>query len=156
MQMRPLVSVIVPTHNRAGLLGEALDSVFAQQGAGELFDLDVIVVDDASSDHPAGVVSRYPSARCIRLDENRGLSGARNVGLEAARGSYVAFLDDDDLWLPRKLKLQVAALERTPAAGVAYSQYYVRSRGGKAILMPEAGTAPSGWVLPAMLTAPWS
>lgn len=154
--MRPLVSAVIPTHNRADLLREALDSVFAQQGAGELFDLDVIVVDDASSDHTVGVVSGYPTARCIRLDQNRGLSGARNAGLEGTRGSYVAFLDDDDLWLPHKLKLQVAALERNPTAGVAYSQYYVQRRGGKPVLTPEAASAPSGWVLPAMLTGPWS
>ena len=154
--MRPLVSVVIPTWNRADLLREAIDSVFAQQGVGELFDLEALVVDDASSDHTPDVVARYGAVRHIRLKENRGLpAGARNVGIEASTGTYVAFLDDDDLWLPGKLKLQVPALESNTAAGVAYSHYYIQKRGRKPVLVPEAKDPPSGWVLPAMLTRDW-
>jgi len=149
------VSVVIPTCNRADPLREAIDSVFGQHGAGKLFDLEVIVVDDASSDHTPDVAVHYGAARYIRLNENRGPSGARNVGIEASTGNYVAFLDDDDLLLPGKLSLQVAALERDPLAGVAYSQYYITQRVGRSILVPDARRAPSGWVLRAMLTEEW-
>jgi len=151
----PLVSVVIATRNRADLLREAIDSVFAQQGTGELFDLEVIVVDDASSDHTPNVVARYGAARNIRLNENRGLSGARNAGIEASTGKYVAFSDDDDLCLPEKLRLHVAALERDPSVGVAYGQYYINQKVGRPILVPEVRHAPSGWVLGAMLTGEW-
>src|SRR5262249_38807625 len=95
---KPLVSVIIATHNRATLLPTALDSVYAQKGIGEQFDVEVIVVDDASSDSTSDIVRQsYPSARYIRLPENRGVSGTRNAGLAASQGAFVAFLDDDDV-----------------------------------------------------------
>lgn len=99
--MKPLVSAIIPTHNRATLLAEALASVYAQEGKGEEFDLEVIVVDDASSDATPEVVKRF-DARYLRFDSNRGLSAARNAGIAASTGA--SFLDDDDLWTPRRLR----------------------------------------------------
>ncbi len=140
--MKPSVSVIIPTRNRAPLLAQALDSVFAQEGIGTLYDMDVVVVDDASTDATPDVVARYPSVRHIRLSTNRGVGRARNVGIAESTGTFVAFLDDDDLWLPRKLTLQVAALEADPETGVAYSQLILASQGGE-YLFPELH-APSG------------
>lgn len=137
--MRPSVSVIVPTCNRATLLAQALDSVFAQKGLGTEFDMDVVVVDDASTDATGDVVARHPSARHIRLATNQGVGHARNVGIEESTGTFVAFLDDDDLWLPEKLSLQVAALEAAPESGVAYSQVII----GQQYIFPEHH-APSG------------
>ena len=106
----PIVSVIIPTHNRANLLKTALDSVYAQEGIGESFEIEVIVVDDASSDNTPDVVLGYP-AKFIRHETNQGASAARNSGIKASQGKYVAFLDDDDLFLPHKLKTQVPVLE---------------------------------------------
>ena len=107
---RVLVSVVVPTRNRAHLLPEAVASVQAQ----ELEDWELIVVDDASddgtSDWVAGVAD--PRVRGIRLDQHGERSAARNTGLEAARGRYVLFLDDDDRLLPRTLLELSSALDR--------------------------------------------
>lgn len=148
--VRPLVTALITTYNRAALLREALDSVLAQEGAGEDYDLEVVVVDDGSTDQTPDVVARYPGVRYIRLDPNRGPPAALNAGLAASRGHYIAFLDDDDVWLPRKLRLQVPVLEADTAAGVAYSQFYRLHRGTR-VLLPKAGRTPSGdvflWVL---------
>src|SRR5688500_3105591 len=108
----PLVSVIIPTHNRAPQLRAALRSVFAQEGRSDLFDLDVIVIDDASTDDTCDVVREFPLARYLRFDVNRGPSAARNAGINVCKGRYVAFLDDDDIWLSTHLKVQVPILEQ--------------------------------------------
>lgn len=147
--MRPSVSVIIPTRNRATVLSEALDSVFAQEGVGRQFDMEVVVVDDASTDATSDIVARYPQARHIRLSTNRGVGRARNVGIKETTGTFVAFLDDDDVWLPRKLSLQVAALEGRPGTGAAYSQLVIVSRGQKYIF-PDPH-APSGSIFHRML-----
>jgi GT2 family glycosyltransferase len=139
---RPSITAVVATRNRVALLREALDSIYAQEGAGKQFDVEVIVVDDASTDDTPGVVARYPNARCIRLPVNRGQSVARNIGFNSGSGKYVAFLDDDDVWLPEKLSRQVAALEADPAAGVAYSQFIIAS-GDQRSIFPDK-SAPSG------------
>jgi glycosyltransferase involved in cell wall biosynthesis len=147
------VSVIVPTHNRARLLREALDSIYAQEGAGDLFDLEVIVVDDGSTDNTAEIAALFPSVRYIRLSPNRGLSNARNVGIEASKGDYVAFLDDDDVWLPHKMYLQVTTLESHPEAAVAYGDYLVCGDDGRPVGKPGQtwGQGPSGRVFEKLL-----
>ena len=119
---RPLISAIVPTHNRSALLREALDSVMSVEGQGELFDLETIVVDDASTDDTRDVVARYP-VQYIRNVVNQGLSASRNTGVAVSRSQYVAFLDDDDLWLPQRFRAQVAVMESRPDVGLAYSPY---------------------------------
>ena len=105
----PTVSVIIPTYDRAPVLGRAIDSVLAQTHT----DLEVVVVDDASTDETAAVVERRRDPRLERVahDENRGASAARNTGIEHATGEYVAFLDSDDEWRPRKLERQLERLE---------------------------------------------
>jgi glycosyltransferase involved in cell wall biosynthesis len=104
----PLVSVVIPAYNRAGVVGRAVDSALAQT----LEDVEVIVVDDGSSDDTEAVLGAYDDTRLriISHEKNRGRSAARNTGLDAAAGEYVAFLDSDDRWLPGKLERQVAAL----------------------------------------------
>jgi glycosyltransferase involved in cell wall biosynthesis len=106
----PKVSVIIPTHNRAGYLGGAIESVLKQT----FKDLEVIVVDDNSTDNTAEVVRRFKNRRInyIRKNTNKGPSAARNTGLAAARGKYIAFLDDDDEWVPHKLQKQVELLDK--------------------------------------------
>ncbi len=147
---RPLVSVIIPTHNRAHCLPQALNSVYAQEGLGHDFDIEVIVVDDASSDATSEVISRYREVRCIRLPESRGAARAYNAGLRASKGCYISFLDDDDVWLPHKLRVQVPLLKAHPDVGVVYGQSLMRY-GEREQLIPEATQAPSGWVFMPML-----
>jgi hypothetical protein len=147
---RPLVSVVIPTRNRAECLPRALDSVYRQEGLGELFDLEVIVVDDASSDTTREVVESYPGVRYFRLPERRGVSAATNVALRASHGCYITFLDDDDTWLTHKLRTQVPILTAHPDIGVLYSQSLVRT-GDTEELYPDAGTAPSGRIFVEML-----
>ena len=110
------VSVIIPTFNRAGMIGRCLDSVRAQT----FRDLEIVVVDDGSTDDTRAVVGRYQGVRYV-WQENQERSAARNRGLAASRGRFVAFLDSDDEWLPEKLARQVAYLERYPAAGMVHA-----------------------------------
>jgi glycosyltransferase involved in cell wall biosynthesis len=108
----PRISVIIPAFNRAALIGGAINSVLQQT----LEDWELIVVDDASVDDLPGALEKFTDDR-IRLERhssNRGVSAARNTGLAAARGRYVAFLDSDDHWLPTKLEKQVRVLENDP------------------------------------------
>ncbi len=104
----PLVSVIVPTHNRCLLLGHTLRSVLAQRAV----ELQVIVVDDGSSDATAQTVAGFADPRVVLLRNPHplGVSHARNRGIAAADGDWIAFLDDDDLWAPDKLASQLAAV----------------------------------------------
>jgi glycosyltransferase involved in cell wall biosynthesis len=127
-----------------------VDSIYAQEGLGEHFDIEIIVVDDASSDSTTGVVRRYSGVRYIRQPERWGVSAARNAGLRASTGCYISFLDDDDVWLPNKLRVQVPQLEAHTDVGVVYGQSLIR-RGAGERLSPEVRRAPSGWVFPAML-----
>ncbi|MBX3012079.1 MAG: glycosyltransferase [Caldilineaceae bacterium] len=111
----PLVSVIIPTYNRADLIQKTLDSVLAQTYP----QIELIVVDDGSTDNTEQVVGEYDngSVQYIRK-ANGGEASARNWGIRAAKGKYIACLDSDDLWQPLKLAHQVAALEQSQAAWV--------------------------------------
>jgi hypothetical protein len=111
----PTVSIIIPAYNASGLLEAAIASIAAQT----LREIEVILVDDASSDDTAAqartLLARHGLAHeVIRLAANAGPAAARNRGVAAARGTYVAFLDADDEWLPDKLRLQVALMEANP------------------------------------------
>lgn len=110
MNVPPRVSVVIPTYDRPGLVQRAVDSVLAQT----FEDLECIVVDDCSpSEASASAIEAYDDPRLTvhKLEENRGPSGARNAGIERAEGEYIAFLDDDDRWLPAKLERQVELLD---------------------------------------------
>jgi glycosyltransferase involved in cell wall biosynthesis len=101
------VSVVIPAYNAAWCVGRAIDSVLAQT----FRDVELIVVNDGSTDGTAGVLARYASQIRIVTKPNGGLSSARNAGIHAATGEYVAFLDADDWWLPHKLERQVAWMD---------------------------------------------
>jgi glycosyltransferase involved in cell wall biosynthesis len=105
----PRVSVVVPAYERGDVVGRAIDSALAQT----VGDIEVVVVDDGSSDDTGAVVEAYDDERVRGLahETNRGVSAARNTGVAAATGEYVAFLDSDDEWLPRKLERQLAVLD---------------------------------------------
>jgi len=113
----PLVSVIVTTCNRAHYLPDALASVRAQTYVA----YELIVVDDGSSDETPSLLRRLEATgvRCLR-QPNRGVAVARNQGVQAARGELIAFLDDDDLWLPDKLERQISVIRRAPDTAVVY------------------------------------
>jgi glycosyltransferase involved in cell wall biosynthesis len=117
----PLVSVIIPTHDRKDFLAQAIRSVLEQTYQ----DFELIVVDDASADGTADYLTSLTDARLrlFRHDQVSGGAAARNTGIRAARGKYIAFLDDDDRWAPTKLAMQVAALEGQTAYAVAYSNW---------------------------------
>ena len=111
----PAVTVVIPAYNAAETLAPALDSVLNQT----FDDLEVIVVDDGSTDDTASVAARFGSPiSCIRT-ENGGVSRARNRGLEEARAELVAFLDADDLWKPEKIERQLRLLRDRPEAGIS-------------------------------------
>jgi glycosyltransferase involved in cell wall biosynthesis len=114
----PRVSVIIPVYNGSRTIAEALDSVFSQT-----FDAyEVIVINDASQDHPVELLESYGSRiKLVSLMENRGQSAARNLGASLAQGEYLAFLDQDDVWYPRKLERQVGILDQHPEVGLVYS-----------------------------------
>jgi glycosyltransferase involved in cell wall biosynthesis len=108
--LRPSVSCIVPVFNGERYLGEALDSIFAQNYE----PLEVLVVNDGSTDGTAGVLAKY-SKRLICLEQkNKGPAACRNFGVKASRGEFVAFLDQDDLWHCEKLSRQIARFEARP------------------------------------------
>jgi glycosyltransferase involved in cell wall biosynthesis len=115
----PRVSVIIPAYSAAKFIGPALDSVFAQTYR----DYEVVVVNDGSPDTPELEEVLQPYAEKIEYitQENRGLSGARNTGIRAARGEFVAFLDADDLWEPNYLERQFAEIERRPELDIVYA-----------------------------------
>jgi len=117
----PTVSVVIPAYNAAPWIAETLDSVLAQT----FLDFEVIVVDDGSSDKTPEVVAGYGSRVRYLRKENGGAASARNVGIRAARGSYIAFVDADDLWLPEKLQLQMDLFSRHPDLAWVYSDAIV-------------------------------
>ena len=116
-----MVSVVIPTHNRADLLPRAIKSVQAQTVA----DLEILVVSDGSTDNTKEIVEALAKTDSrIRLIENfpaQGGNVARNTGIEAAKGEYVAFLDDDDEWMPEKLEKQLQIMQQDPSVGLVYT-----------------------------------
>ena len=115
----PLVSVIIPVYNGERFLSAALDSVFAQ----DYRPIEVIVVDDGSTDRTAEIARGYPEARHI-YQANQGPGATRNTGIAAARGEFIAFLDADDIWLPNKLIAQVSYLLEHPQVGYVITRMH--------------------------------
>lgn len=113
----PLLSVVIPTWNRAQLVCDAVNSALFSA------EVEVIVVDDASTDATASVLKAAfgPRIRLLRLEHRRGPGGARNAGARLARGEFVAFLDSDDVWLPGKLDAELEIFARFPNAEVVVS-----------------------------------
>src|SRR5205823_3627484 len=110
--MKPAVSVILPVHNRADVLGRSIQSVLDQT----LNNFELIVVDDGSTDGSLAVAKSFadPRIKIIEHGENRGGNAARNAGIRAAQAPLIAFLDSDDVYLPKKLERAAAEFERHP------------------------------------------
>lgn len=116
----PKVSIIIPTYNRKHLLEPALTSVFKQTYS----NTEIIVVDDCSTDGTSGWIEKnYPAVNLISLNKNRGAAGARNVGIEAAKGEYIAFLDSDDYWNIDYLEKSIEALSRNLTSSFAFCNH---------------------------------
>lgn len=116
------VSVVIPTHNRAFIIGDAIRSVLEQT----FQDFEIIIVDDASTDSTEEVVRSFQDERIsyVKLDGKIGASAARNVGIRTAKSEYVAFLDSDDLWLPDKLEKQLEVFkDGNTKLGVVYTRW---------------------------------
>ena len=139
----PFFTVVIPTHNRSNLLKRAIASVINQSY--EYFE--IVIVDDHSSDETFSVIKKFTDFR-IRYMQNKrakGACGARNTGIYSAKGQWVAFLDDDDVWLSDKLKLQHELAQNvSETVGLICSDYAVyKKEQGKPIIFKNR---PSGWV----------
>ena len=123
--MSPLVSVVIPVYNRSELVGRAIRSVLAQTWV----DFEVIVVDDASDDGtPERIRDEFgEQVRLLVQERNRGVSAARNCGVSAGCGEWMAFLDADDEWLPEKLAKQLAALRASGLAVCHTDEIWIRN-----------------------------
>lgn len=115
---KPEVSVIIPTHNRATMLKEAMDSVLTQ----DFQDYELIVVDDGSTDRTTEIIDTFYKDIKVLRQSHQGVSRARNTGIKAASGNLVAFLDSDDLWRPQKLSHQVDFFNANPKAQICQTE----------------------------------
>lgn len=151
----PRVSVIIPTRNRAYFLQQAIGSVLDQT----FRDFEVVVVDDGSTDATPYVLQKWKDRIRVVRQESSGVSRARNVGIRAARGRYLSFLDSDDLWLKDKLEVQVRFLDANPHYAVCYTdEAWVRR--GKRVNPKKSHRKYSGWIydrcLPLCIISPSS
>jgi glycosyltransferase involved in cell wall biosynthesis len=140
----PLVSVIIPTFNRAYCIARTIDSALKQT----YHDLEIVVVDDGSTDNTSALMhSLYAEdKRVVYIQQaNTGVAGARNTGFAAARGDFVALLDSDDIWLPWKLELQMACLQRFPEIGMVWSDMEAIDPDGKVFNPKYIRTMYSGY-----------
>ena len=146
------VSVVIPTFNRAEYLPDAIGSALRQTYR----ELDVIVVDDGSTDDTPDVVVGLGEDRVeyVRIDRSRSPARARNVGVSRATGQFVAFLDSDDVWLPEKIERQMEALRASPECRWSYTRFdHIDDRGTPmAPLRGGVGTPRSGWILEHVVT----
>ena len=146
----PRVSVVIPVYNMERFVAEAIDSVLAQSLPAR--DVEVVVVDDGSTDGSRRVIDRYGERVRVVAQRNRGLAGARNAGVDASRGTFLGFLDADDRFHPEKLAAQLAVFDRGPDAGIVYTGFrYVDEDGAT---LPQQGWARlEGDLLPDLLLA---
>jgi glycosyltransferase involved in cell wall biosynthesis len=152
---QPLVSIIIPTFNRAGLVREAISSVLAQDYA----RLELLVIDDGSNDHTPEVVRAFGTAVTFIQQSHTGVSAARNRGVAASHGELVAFLDSDDLWLPGKVTAQVALFQQQPQVQVCYTDEIWMRRGVR-VNPRQIHQKHAGWIflhsLPRCIISPSS
>ena len=142
------MSVIITTKNRAPLLREAIESVFAARS--DRYALELIVVDDGSTDETSDVLSRYPVT--VLRTTGIGMARARNVGLHAAKGDFITLLDDDDVWLPDNVIIQLDEFERHPEYVSVHAQSQLAEYDGKPFGAPvPAGPLSSGMIFEDLL-----
>lgn len=154
--MSPLVSVIIPTYNRSGLLAEAIESVLAQTWK----DLEIIVVDDGSTDNTRDALVPYRTRiKYIFQANSGGCSRPRNVGIRHSNGEYIAFLDSDDIMACPKIQLQVAFLKKHPEVGMVFTDFgtfsdsgtlsesFISSGHSRFLALPRKSVGPNDYIL---------
>ncbi len=142
----PKASIIITTRSRPQLLTRAVQSA---QACGH--NVEVIVIDDASSDETAAVCRGLAGINYVRLEQNRGVAGARNAGINSSRGEYLSFLDDDDLRLPDSLDGQIEILDQAPEAGLIYAQAIWGDQSGQPMNQIYPRECPQGDVFWSLL-----
>lgn len=150
MTTQPKVSVITPTYNRARYIEEAIDSALAQTYP----NVEIIVVDDGSTDETPAILKGYGDKISCFYQDYQGVSAALNLGIKNSSGQYLAILDDDDIWLPEKLELQVAYMEAHPEVGMVHADMLVlseRSGDSRPRKRELSRPIPSGYVLPELI-----
>lgn len=148
-----MISVIIPSYNRAEYLKEAIQSVldqdfFSREGKSPLFEL--IVVDDGSKDKTKEVVQSFGERVKYHYQNQRGVSAARNAGLNLSRGDTIAFLDSDDLWKKEKIRIQMSFMETFPQAKVCYTEE-IWIRRGRRLNPKQKHKKYSGWIFEKVL-----
>jgi glycosyltransferase involved in cell wall biosynthesis len=143
----PRSSIIIATHSRPQLLPHAVESAHA---AG--VDVEVIIVDDASTDETADVCRALKGIKYLRVERNQRVAGARNIGLVASKGEYISFLDDDDTRIPGSLDLQIEILEQHPDSALVYGQALYADHDGKTSDELYPIKCPQGDILWELLT----
>jgi glycosyltransferase involved in cell wall biosynthesis len=146
MPVAPLVSVIIPTFNRADFLREAIDSVLAQTEK----DFELIVVDDGSTDQTKEMLAAYGERILYLFQTNAGASAARNLGIRQAQGRFITFLDSDDLWLPKKLSRQIEWMAAHPDLMLCYTEEIWIRRGAR-VNQKKIHAKVGGWIYPLCL-----
>jgi glycosyltransferase involved in cell wall biosynthesis len=136
----PSVSVIIPTYQRAHWVGAAVQSVLAQSYT----DSEILVIDDGCTDNTREVLGQFGAQITVIHQPHKGVSAARNAGIRTARGRYVAFLDDDDLWHPDKLEKQMALLDGRPGIALVYTDMFVFDERGTLAATYLAAIPPPG------------
>ena len=155
---KPTVSVILPAYNSARFIQTTLDSIFAQ----DFHEYEIIVIDDGSTDATAEICRRQGARVLLIQQTNQGISEARNSGLRAAAGRYIAFIDHDDYWHPKKLSSQVGVLEKMDAGtGVCYGEFLdwdgidTPSFPSSEISQDKLVLELSGWIYHQLLLTNW-
>lgn len=148
-KLGPKVSVIIPTKNRAHYVSSAIRSVLNQT----FRDFEIIAVDGASSDNTKEVIKGFTDQRInyIRQENDKGVSAARNLGIIHSRGEIIAFLDDDDLWMPGMLEKQLGFMNRRPGIGAVYTSHFGIDEGGKRFQLRLVDRSMRGDIFPKIL-----
>ncbi|MFA6055184.1 MAG: glycosyltransferase [Thermodesulfovibrionales bacterium] len=125
----PPISVIIPTHNYGAFIGDAIESILVQDYPQER--LEIIVVDDGSTDNSREVVRKYASGVTYLYSERKGVAAARNMGVSLAKGQIITFLDADDIWLPMRTKRVAEAFAQHADVGIVFHKFDVIDSGGR-------------------------
>ena len=138
---RPLISVVIPTYNRGWIIAEAIESVLAQ----DFKNFQLIVVDDGSTDNTREIIRFYERDIILISQDRQGVSAARNSGIAAAAGRFIAFLDSDDIWQPEKLSVQVEFFNNHPEAFICQTEE-IWIKNGLRINPKKRHKKPSGMI----------
>jgi glycosyltransferase involved in cell wall biosynthesis len=147
-----MISVIIPTYNRASFLEEAIQSVlgqdyFVRNGASSF---EFLVIDDGSTDNTKDIVKSFGNKMKYHFQEHKGVSAARNLGLDLAQGGYIAFLDSDDLWKKEKISIQMSYMDAFPKTKVCYTEE-IWMRRGIFVNPKKKHRKYSGWIFDRVL-----